>query len=236
LVLTDVQAGEVAGHPVRAVDIRDFPATRAAMEGVDHVVHLAIGNPFRMERTRPVWERDDEMMQVGVQGTQHVFEAARQAGARRVVFASSMTVYPLYNPKKTIEPATPTQPQNLYACTKLFGEALAEVYARESGMAMICLRFGQPFPLPPGLKDQRRVAKARHRWLLLGWSDMVESVRCALDESGPRFAIANIISDNDVSSVDPLDAPRLGYRPRQRFTAESALAELQKQEKGASVE
>lgn len=73
---------EVAFHQV---DVADADAVRAALEGVDVVVHLA----FQVEPREGL----DRMRAVNVDGTRHVVEAAAAVGARKVVVASSIVVY-----------------------------------------------------------------------------------------------------------------------------------------------
>ena len=69
------------GVPWTSADIADFDAMRSAFTGVDAVVHLAavVGGKADL----------DAYVRGNVVGTYNVFEAARRAGVRRVVFASS---------------------------------------------------------------------------------------------------------------------------------------------------
>src|SRR5207247_461661 len=70
----------VEGLPCHQADIADFGAIKPAFAGVETVVHLAaqVGNP--------AWEA---VLRHNITGTYNVFEAAREAGVKRVVFASS---------------------------------------------------------------------------------------------------------------------------------------------------
>lgn len=73
----------VPGFDTVQADITDFDAIRPAFDGVDTVVHLSALLIQAPER---------ELLKVNIEGTYNVFEAARQAGVRRVVFASSGAV------------------------------------------------------------------------------------------------------------------------------------------------
>ena len=94
-------------------------------------------------------------------GTYHVFEASRAAGIQRVIFASTNQVvfgYLRDEPYKSlykgdfaavapedyhpIDHTQPVRPLNHYACSKVFGEALAHMYAATGSMSAICLRIG----------------------------------------------------------------------------------------------
>ena len=114
-------------------DIRDFDAVRKACQGVRAVVHLAAISDEADFMT--------QLLPMNIVGTYNVFEAARQAGVNKVLFASTgQTV--LYYPKgEWVTPEMLARPWTVYACTKLFGEALARLYSDRHGMSMIVMRI-----------------------------------------------------------------------------------------------
>ena len=69
-------------------DISDLSSIRPAFEGVDSVVHLAA-----IASSSAPW---DSILNNNIIGTYNVFEAAKQAGAKRIVFASSNHVSAMY--------------------------------------------------------------------------------------------------------------------------------------------
>lgn len=114
-------------------DIRDLDAIRRACDGVTAMVHLAA-----------ISDEDDfhtRLLPANLEGVYNAFEAARQAGLKKVVFTSTgQTV--LYYPKgEWVTPDMPTRPWTVYACTKMFGEALARHYSDKHGMSMIVIRL-----------------------------------------------------------------------------------------------
>ena len=114
-------------------DIRDLDAIRRACDGVTAMVHLAA-----------ISDEDDfhtRLLPVNLEGVYNAFEAARLAGLKKVVFTSTgQTV--LYYPKgEWVTPDMPARPWTVYACTKLFGEALARHYSDQHGMSMIVIRL-----------------------------------------------------------------------------------------------
>ena len=133
-------------------DIADLDAIRPAFEGVDVVVHLG-ADPS----PQAVWE---SVLPNNIVGARNVYEAARLAGARRVVFASTNHVvgfYPLKeDPYKAIydgrlgEVRRPfrmlddkdSRPDSLYGVSKSFGEALGSYYHDQFGLSVISLRIG----------------------------------------------------------------------------------------------
>jgi nucleoside-diphosphate-sugar epimerase len=121
-----------------AVDVLDLAAVARAMPGHDAVVHLAaidVSIPAPPER----------IFDVNVRGTWNVLEAARQAGVRRVVVASSVAATgidvpgtaPLYLPIDEAHPLRPTHP---YGLSKEVDEAIARSFVRRGGMEVIVLR------------------------------------------------------------------------------------------------
>jgi nucleoside-diphosphate-sugar epimerase len=72
----------------------------------------------------------------------NVFESARQAGCRRVVYASSINAVLGYPLDQQVQTSQPVYPVNLYGATKCWGEALARYYSAAHGLSSLCLRFG----------------------------------------------------------------------------------------------
>src|SRR5688500_13603972 len=114
-----------------AGDIRDFEALRKACDGVNALLHLAA-----------VSDEDDFMtrlLPMNIVGLYNAFEAARLAGVRKVLFTSTGQTI-LNNPKEAwITTDMPARPSTAYACTKLFGEAMARFYADTYDMSMIVI-------------------------------------------------------------------------------------------------
>lgn len=117
-----------ASIETRLGDITDEAAVRAAMAGVDVVVHLAallhIVNPS--PELRPKYER------VNIGGTQIVVEAALAAGVKRLVFFSTIAVYG-YGSGRFLDEDTPAQPDTFYAQTKLAAEEIVLAARRADG-------------------------------------------------------------------------------------------------------
>lgn len=128
-------------------ELTDPAALDRAMAGVEAVVHLA-GQP-----TEAPWPTIRES---NLEGCFQLFEAARRAGVRRVVFASSNHAAG-FTPRGAVElpPDTPARPDTLYGVSKVFGEALARYYCDRYGFAVACLRIGTFSSQPP---DHRSMA------------------------------------------------------------------------------
>ena len=187
---------------VAQADIRDFEAMRQACTGVKALVHLAA-----------IPDDDDfvtRLLPINVLGVQTTFEAARQAGVRKIVFASTGQTVLAYPRDVHITPDMPARPIGPYACTKLFGEAMARLYSDRHGMSMICLRIGWFMaPDSPGLK--------RHPEIKPIWCsprDLAQLITRSIRAVLP-FAIFFAVSDNTGRVWDISNARQLvGYEPQ----------------------
>ena len=126
---------EAPGHEVIQLDVKDLNSVLRAMQGVEAVVHFAADSAGRGP-----WE---SMLPNNIVGTYHVFEAARQAGVSRVIYASSNHAAG-YAVKEgfPVGPDAPVRPDSRYGVTKCFAEALGRFYHDRYGMQVICLRIG----------------------------------------------------------------------------------------------
>jgi nucleoside-diphosphate-sugar epimerase len=116
-------------------DLRDHAAVEAAVRDVQAIFHQAafISVPESMEKPQ-------ECFDVNVAGTIALFEAARLAGVRRVVFASSAAVYGESGDLPLLED-TPTQVLSPYAASKRTVEVYAQMYTQALGMDVVALRY-----------------------------------------------------------------------------------------------
>lgn len=120
-------------------DLRDLDAVRAAVAGVEVVFHQAALASVSRSVEDPI-----TTLETNVNGTQHILLAAREAGVRRVVYASSSSVYgnSLTLPKREAMQPHPLSP---YAVQKLTGEMLCGVYTRLFGLETVALRYFNVF-------------------------------------------------------------------------------------------
>ena len=120
-------------------DIQDLETIGAAFEGVDYVLHQAALPSVPRSVRDPV-----ATTQANVNGTLNVLIAARDAGVRRVVLASSSSVYganPELPKRETMRPL----PISPYAASKLAGEAYAASFYEVYGLETVCLRYFNVF-------------------------------------------------------------------------------------------
>jgi len=120
-------------------DIRDFDAVKTAMTGVEVVFHQAAMASVPRSIALPV-----ESLETNINGTQHVLLAARDAGVRRIVYASSSSIYG-NTPTLPKHEQMQTHPMSPYAVQKLTGELLCEVFTRIYGLETVALRYFNVF-------------------------------------------------------------------------------------------
>src|SRR3989344_3892870 len=111
------------------------PSGHRVCKGAECVFHLAA-----LPRVQYSIEYPDETFGENVAGTQFILEAARQAGVKRFVFASSSSVYG-NSQKLPLSETDPTEPMSPYAAQKLMSEILCQTYHRTYGMETVCLRY-----------------------------------------------------------------------------------------------
>ena len=174
-------------------DLRSMRDVEAMVDGVDAIVHLG-GIPGEDD-----WRT---ILENNIEGTYHVFEAARRAGVDRIVFASSNHATGFESTASLITSDRLPRPDSRYGVSKAFGEALGSLYADKYGCRVLCLRIGQAVDEP---SDQAA------RWL--SPRDLAQLVRIGLDHPDIRYEVIYGISDNEGAFWDLTRARELGYQP-----------------------
>ena len=182
-------------------DIRSYNDVRAAVDGIDTIWHLA-GEPS----VPAPWE---SVLENNIIGTRHVLEAARQAGVRRIVFASTNHVMGMYDRDGAwpVYNDLPQRPDSLYGVSKAFGEDLGRYYHDAYGLEFIALRIGWFLESP-------RPEPGTGRAMWLSPADCAQVFACATEADVP-YGVFYAISDNPDRRWDITDTMlKLGYRPR----------------------
>ncbi|MDO5501625.1 MAG: NAD(P)-dependent oxidoreductase [Actinomycetia bacterium] len=187
-------------------DLEQYAEVREVMDGIDTVVHLAAAASPESD-----W---DEVLSANIVGTRNVFEAAREAGVRRVVFASSNHAMGMYDRLEEwpVYPHTPPRADSLYGVSKVFGEVLGRFYHDEHGLDVIALRIGWVSDDPGAAQED----VLRAMWL--SEEDAVHLVERAI-EAEVRFGLYYGVSNNPNRRWDITNTMLdLGYRPRDSWT------------------
>jgi uronate dehydrogenase len=183
------------GEEVVLADLRDRAALAAAVAGVDALVHLA-GAPD---------PRDfEEMFRANVRGLYDLFEAARAAGVRRIVFASTNHTYGMYPIEHGMTPTDPVRPDSFYGVAKVFGENMLRYYFDKHGIESVSLRIGS---------FEDRPTQQRHLATWLSPRDTVDLVDRALRQPAVGAAIVFGMSNNRRIRIRQPNWEAIGYRP-----------------------
>ena len=210
LRLTDIAAQEAAGpgEEVARVDIRDIAAVEDSMRGIDCVIHLA-GVP-----EEDSWER---ILPLNIEGCYNVFEAARRQGVLRVVFASSNHAVGFHRRETFIDTQVQPRPDGRYGVSKVFGEAVARLYADKYGLSVACLRIGS-------FRPDDRPSESRHLLTWISHRDMAQLAMRCVEHPQYHFVVVYGVSNNLRNRWDNTPAKFLGYRPQD--DAEAFAAEV----------
>ncbi len=133
-------------------DLRDPDAVARAVRGVEVVFHQAAlnSNPRSIKEPGPT-------NAVNVGGTVLLLEAARKAGVRRLVYASSSSVYGDLSPVLPKTEELPLLPKAPYGVSKLAAELYCRVFAQVYGLETVSLRYFNVFG-PRQLPDSEYAA------------------------------------------------------------------------------
>jgi len=184
------------GEEIIQADLADAAAVHAAVQGCQAIVHMggvSLEGPF------------DPILQGNIIGVYNLYEAARQHGVKRVVFASSNHVTGFYRQGETITPAHPPRPDSLYGVSKAFGEDLSRMYFDRYGIETACVRIGSAFAAP---RDRRMLAS----WL--SFDDLHRLITACLTTPVLGHTIIFGMSNNAVAWYDNASVRHVGYVPQ----------------------
>ncbi|MCP1119117.1 NAD-dependent epimerase/dehydratase family protein [Robbsia andropogonis] len=192
----------------RQGDLGDPAFCRSLFDGAGAIVHMAgisVEQPF------------DILLQHNYVALFHVYEAARQCGVRRIVYASSNHATGMYACDMALNPSMPVNPDSLYGLSKVWGEGLARLYWEKHGIETVCLRIGSFQPRPVSI---------RHLSTWLSHRDACALVDASLDTPDVGFDIVYGMSGNTRAWWDN-SRIRVAYHPQDNAEdyAEQILAD-----------
>jgi nucleoside-diphosphate-sugar epimerase len=176
-------------------DLRDLATVERAVRGVDVIYHQAAMRSVPRSVDDPLGANENN-----VTGTLHVLDAARRVGVRRVVYASSSSVYgdnPEL-PKREDQPPAPISP---YAVSKAANEAYARVWTRLYGVATVGLRYFNVFG--PRQDPNSEYAAVIPRFILWGLRGQTLEVHGDGTQSRDFTFIDNVVEANILAGEAP---------------------------------
>lgn len=180
-------------------DLNNQAELYGVLLGADAVVHLAA---IPDENTYP----HNVIFQNNVMSTYNVLQAASMLGIKKVVVASSETVYGI---TMAVQPAAPQYvpmdenhpllPQSSYDLSKVVNEKIAETFGRRTGMQIVCLRIGNVcWPdrykqFPSFINDSSK--RVGILWSYIDTRDAATACRLAVEKDGLGVVSLNIAED-----------------------------------------
>jgi len=204
--------------PITVGDLSDMESVRKAFDGVDAVVHLGADS-----NQNASWE---SVLLNNLIATRNVFEACRDAGVKRVVYASSnhaVGMHELDDPYRRIrvgdydgldpdnipqiDHTVQIRPDGQYGISKAFGEATGAYYAENFGLEVACLRIGT-------VNRDNRPVEVRQLATWCSHRDVLQLIHRCLEVEPLQFDIFYGVSNNKWRFWD-IDHARevLGYAP-----------------------
>ena len=198
-------------------DIADLEAISPAFQGKDVVVHLA------------AYLGDDDwqgQLSGNVIGTYNVYEAARRAGVKRVVFASSGNAIRGFERVSPYEAITTgryedvpddfpkvthemVRPESIYGAAKVWGEALGRHFSDAHGLSVLCVRIGS-------VTREDRPRSPREFSIYLSHRDVVQILQKCIDAPDDLLFDIFLATSRNKWGYRDLEHPRqvLGYEPQ----------------------
>lgn len=230
--------------PFTRIDLTDYGQVFAALNGdidqhegkADAVVHLAAVPAPGLYANATTFKNN-------MPASYNVFEAARRAGIKNVVFASSETVLGL--PFDTPPPYVPVdeeyfpRPESAYSLGKLLEETMAAQYCRwDPQLKMAGMRFSnvmdpEDYQAFPGFDDDAQ----KRRWNLWGYIDARDGAQCIRKALETRFTgfEAFIVANDDTvmsrSNDDLLKEVFPGVERKRAFGPNDTLLSIDKAKK-----
>jgi nucleoside-diphosphate-sugar epimerase len=200
--ITALNRREVPGVRTILADIARPESLEGSLRGQDVILHLA-AYPFADDN----WA---EILPVNIVGMQNLLQAARSAGVRRFVFASSLSVLGGHlgsfvkwcqaggfkrgaDKVGFLEALEAPRPDSLYGVSKVFGESLCRLAVDAQRMSCVCLRLAEVRPDDRPLPDNPigYAIMCRHKDFIAGVRRAIEHTRNA-----SVYQIVTLISDD----------------------------------------
>lgn len=201
-----VELGNLAAHEEAMLcDLGDRASVDRLVKDCDAIIHLG---------GISVEDKFSKIMNANLLGLYNLYEAARENGMPRILFASSNHTIGYYRQDEYLDQDVPLRPDGLYGVSKCFGEALARMYFEKFGQETALVRIGSCMEKP---KNHRMLAT----WM--SHDDFLAMIECIFRV--PRLGCPVIwgCSNNDTRWWDNSHVSYLGWHPKdnaERFRAE----------------
>jgi uronate dehydrogenase len=189
-------APALAGEELVVGNLADADFVDRLVAGCGAIIHFG---------GRSIEDTFQVILQSNIVGTFHLFDAAKRAGIKRIVFASSNHAIGFHRRDQRLDARVPQRPDTLYGVSKAFGEDLASLYVDKYGLEIACVRIGTCLPEPV---DARQLST----WL--SHDDLFRLMVACLEAPKLGFAVMYGASNNSRGWWDNSTVPEIDYRPQ----------------------
>ncbi len=194
--LAEPENGRADGEDWVIADMCDPKAMADLIKGCDAILNFG---GISTENTADLIHR------VNVIGTYNLYEAARKAGVKRILNASSNHAIGFHKREDRLDADAAFLPDSLYGVSKVYGEGLALLYWKKFGIEGMRVRIGSVFEKP---KDRRMMAT----WMSA--ADMLRLIDRFLKVPRLGCPVVYGMSDNDEQWWDNSKVAYLGWHPQ----------------------
>jgi nucleoside-diphosphate-sugar epimerase len=180
------------------LDLADPEAARKACEGIDTVIHLA-ADP------RTTAEFYADLLGPNFKATYNIYRAAKDAGCKRLVFASSVNAVGAYPHSRQVRTSDAPCPGNVYGASKAFGESLGAYFAYVEGLSNICIRIGAVGELSQVRSDASEFLRS----IWVTYRDLCHLLDRCVETPDIQFAVAHGVSNNRNTWLDLTETTNL---------------------------
>jgi nucleoside-diphosphate-sugar epimerase len=182
-------------------NLTDIDVCRKLARGMDAVIHLA-ADPDPAASF-------ESLLPNNFVTTYNMFQAAHEAGVKRLVFASSIHAIDAYPEDILVFPDMAPWPRNMYGVSKIYGEVVGKYFALTLGLPTVCLRIGPYIPYGSRINLSVRDQKA-----YTDPNDLNHLINQCLASTIP-YAIVHATSNNRRMRMDITATMRdFDYRPQ----------------------
>lgn len=195
--LSDISdLGEAAAHEEIVIcDLGDKSAVNDLVAGCDGILHLG---------GISVEDKWSKIQNANIEGVFNLYEAARNNGKPRIIFASSNHTIGFHKQTDRLDAGSSFKPDGLYGVSKVFGEAMATMYHDKFGIETARVRIGSCFPEP---KNHRMLST----WM--SYDDFVLMIERIFMVSKLGCPVIYGSSANTASWWDNASVSYLGWQP-----------------------
>lgn len=204
-IILGIHKTKIKGYENRKVDLQSIRKLKKAFKGIHTVINLAAESDQNAEF--------NEILKPNLIGSYNVFEAAHQSKVKRVVFASSIHAIKGYESGKKIKSTMAPKPINFYGASKVFGEALCNVFSTKYNLSCLAIRIGAYIS-----NDRKKaVCPTRDNFnYVISQRDLGQLIhKCIIAKPSIKYGILAGSSNNKHLYMDLTSAKKLvGYKPK----------------------